>query len=337
LTFRPIRLPTAFFATTVTNPAARPFMSIVSPVYRADTMLDELVARIVANVAPITDNFEIILVDDRSPDNSWAGIEKQVSLDPRVKGLRLSRNFGQHRAISAGLDYSRGEWVVVMDCDLQDRPEEIPALLARAREGADMVLARRFQRQDTFFKRLFSQLFYGTLGYLTGSRQDSAIANFGIYHRKVIDAICAMRESARYFPTMARWVGFRVATLNVEHAERAEGTSSYNFKRLINLALDIILAYSDKPLRLTVKAGLVISATSFVGAIYMLIRAMEGKIQVLGYASLIVSIWFFSGLIILIVGVIGLYLGKTFEGVKNRPIYVVDEFIGRAITQGTVA
>ncbi|GAA3951427.1 glycosyltransferase family 2 protein [Hymenobacter algoricola] len=320
----------------MTNSAERPFMSIVSPVYRADTMLDELVARIVASVAPITDSFEIILVDDRSPDNSWAGIQKQVSLDSRVKGLRLSRNFGQHRAITAGLDHSRGEWVVVMDCDLQDRPEEIPALLAKAQEGSDMVLARRFQRQDTFFKRLFSQLFYGTLGYLTGSRQDSAIANFGIYHRKVIDAICAMRESARYFPTMARWVGFRVNTLNVEHAERAEGTSSYNFKRLVNLALDIILAYSDKPLRLTVKAGLVISATAFLGAIYMLVRAIEGKIQVLGYASLIVSIWFFSGLIILIMGVIGLYLGKTFEGVKNRPIYVVDELIGPDTTPVTV-
>ena len=291
-------------------------------------MLPELVARIVRSVTPITTDFEIVLVDDRSPDDSWASIQEQVSLDPRVRGLRLSRNFGQHRAISAGLDFSRGEWVVVMDCDLQDRPEEIPALFARAREGADMVLARRHERQDNPLKKLFSKLFYGTLGYLTGSRQDSAIANFGIYHRKVIDAICSMRESARYFPTMARWVGFRVATLNVEHAERAEGTSSYNFRRLINLALDIILAYSDKPLRLTVKFGLLVSATSFLGAVYMLIRAMEGKIQVLGYASLIVSIWFFSGIIILIIGIIGLYLGKTFEGVKNRPIYVVDDFIG---------
>ncbi|MET4106909.1 glycosyltransferase family 2 protein [Hymenobacter sp. UYP22] len=316
----------------MTEPTARPFFSIVSPVYRADILLPELVTRITRSMTTITADFEIILVDDRSPDSSWASIEDQVGLDSRVLGLRLSRNFGQHRAISAGLDFSRGEWVVVMDCDLQDQPEEIPALFAKAQEGFEMVLARRHERQDTFFKRLFSQMFYGTLGYLTGSRQDSAIANFGIYHRKVINAICTMRESARYFPTMARWVGFRVATLNVEHAERAAGSSSYNFKRLINLALDIILAYSDKPLRLTVKFGLLVSATSFLGAIYMLIRAAEGKIQVLGYASLIVSIWFFSGIIILIMGVLGLYLGKTFEGVKNRPIYVVDEFIGANAT-----
>lgn len=299
-------------------------------------MLPELVARIIRSVTPITADFEIVLVDDRSPDNSWASIQEQVHLDTRVRGIRLSRNFGQHRAITAGLDYSRGEWVVVMDCDLQDRPEEIQALFAKAQEGYDMVLARRFERQDGLFKKTFSKLFYSALSYLTDTKQDSAIANFGIYHRKAIDAICTLRESARYFPTMVRWVGFRVSTLNVEHAERAEGSSSYNISRLINLALDIILAYSDKPLRLTVKFGLLISATSFVGAIYMLVRAIQGKIQVIGYASLIVSIWFFSGLIILIAGIIGLYLGKTFEGVKNRPIYVVDEYMGTEIIRNSI-
>ena len=313
-----------------------PFLSVVSPVYRADSMLPELVVRIVHNITSITTNFEIILVDDRSPDASWEAIQTQARLDPRVVGIRLSRNFGQHRAITAGLDYSRGEWVVVMDCDLQDRPEEIQALFVKAQQGYDMVLARRRVRQDGVFKKIFSKLFYSVLSYLTNTKQDSAIANFGIYHRKAINAICTLRESARYFPTMVRWVGFRVSTLDVEHAERAEGTSSYDIKRLINLAIDIILAYSDKPLRLTVKFGLLISAISFLGAIYMLFRAIQGKIQVLGYASLIVSIWFFSGLIILISGIIGLYLGKTFEGVKNRPIYVVDEHIGTEVARNSI-
>lgn len=288
-------------------------------------MLPELVARLVHSLTPITPAFEILLVDDRSPDGSWAAIQAQAHLEPRVRGLRLSRNFGQHRAITAGLDASQGEWVVVMDCDLQDRPEEIPALLARAQEGFDMVLARRLNRQDNLLKKLSSGVFYRLLGYLTDTRQDSSVANFGIYHRKVIAAICAMRESARYFPTMAKWVGFTIGTLPVEHANRATGTSSYTFRRRAALALDIILSYSDKPLRLTVKFGALISITSFLGAIYMLVRAIEGKIQVLGYASLIVSIWFFSGFLILIMGIIGLYLGKTFEGVKNRPLYLVDE------------
>lgn len=302
-----------------------PLISIVSPVYRGEELLDTLVKRVKNTLKGITENYEIILVEDCGPDNSWNKIEDQASSDARVKGIKLSRNFGQHYAISAGLDLSRGEWVVVMDCDLQDQPEEIPRLLEKAHEGYDIVLARRHNRQDKFFKKLFSKLFYGTLGYLTGSYQDSSVANFGIYHKKVIQTICSMRESIRYFPTMVKWVGFNATSLDVEHAPRTEGNSSYNFKRLLNLALDIILAYSDKPLRLVVKTGLVISFVSFVGAIITTIRAITGDITVIGYASLIVSIWFFAGLIIVILGVIGLYLGKTFEGVKDRPVYVIDK------------
>ena len=293
--------------------------------YRAEAMLDELVRRIKASLAPITDNFEIILVDDRGPDNSWGRIQAQAALDPRVRGVRLSRNFGQHRAITAGLDHSRGEWVVVMDCDLQDQPEEIPALLAHAQEKpAEIVFARRAERQDTFFKRFFSRSFYGVLSYLTDTKQDPAIANFGIYHRKVVDAVLRMRESIRYFPTMVRWVGFRTSAVNVVHAERAEGSSSYNFRSLINLALDIILAYSDKPLRLTIKLGLLVSASAFLMVLIMFIRFLTGHILVLGYTSLIISVWFFSGLLLSVLGMVGLYLGKTFEQVKNRPIYLVD-------------
>jgi glycosyltransferase involved in cell wall biosynthesis len=313
----------------VAGTSSTPFISIVSPVYRGAAMLEELVARIVVSVTPITADFEIILIDDRSPDSSWAGIQEQVRQDPRVRGMRLSRNFGQHQAITAGLDHSRGEWIVVMDCDLQDQPEEIPALFAKAQLGYELVLARRIERHDSALKKFFSYMFYSVLGYLTGIKQDSTIANFGIYHRKVINTICQMRESARYFPTMVRWVGFEATTLDVEHAERRSGASSYTIKRLLDLALDIILAYSDKPLRLTIKMGLLISVTSFVGVLYMLLQTITGRIHVMGYASMIVSIWFFSGLIIFILGTIGLYLGKTFEGVKARPIYVVDQLIGK--------
>ncbi|WP_460675856.1 glycosyltransferase family 2 protein [Hymenobacter coalescens] len=306
--------------------SALPFISVVSPVYRAESMVDELVRRIKASLEPITSNYEIILVDDRGPDNSWGRIAAQAALDPRVRGVRLSRNFGQHRAITAGLDHSRGEWVVVMDCDLQDQPEEIPGLLAYAQQTpAEIVFARRAERQDTFFKRFFSRAFYGVLSYLTDTKQDPAIANFGIYHRKAIDAVISLRESIRYFPTMVRWVGFRTGAVNVVHAERAEGTSSYNFRRLVNLALDIILAYSDKPLRLTVKLGLLVSAASFLMVLVTFVRFLTGNILVLGYTSLIISIWFFSGLLLSVLGMVGLYIGKTFEQVKSRPIYLVDQ------------
>lgn len=305
----------------------RPLLSIVSPVYRAERLVDLLVRRIKESLINITDNYEIILVDDCSPDNSWRKIKEVAKEDPRIKGIRLSRNFGQHYAISAGLDQSIGEWIVVMDCDLQDQPEEILKLYQKAQSGYHIVLARRHNRKDGFGKKLFSKIFYKILSYLTGAEQDNTVANFGIYHRKVIDAVCSMRESIRYFPTMIRWVGFNRTSVNVEHASRAEGKTSYNFKRLLNLALDITLAYSDKPLRITVKAGLLISFFALVFAVITIIRYLTGSIFLMGYASLIVSIWFLSGLMISILGIIGLYLGKTFEGVKSRPIYIISELI----------
>jgi polyisoprenyl-phosphate glycosyltransferase len=301
--------------------------SIVSPVFKAEAMVDTLVERIKNSVTPITENFEIILVEDGGQDGSWKKIKENGLNDSRIKGIKLSRNFGQHYAITAGLDHARGEWVVVMDCDLQDQPEEIIKLYNKALEGYDIVLARRHERRDGLLKRLFSWFFYSLLSYLTGTRQDKTVANFGIYNRKVINAICQMRESIRYFPTMVRWVGFSRTSVNVEHAPRAEGKTSYNFRRLLHLAMDIILAFSDKPLRLAVKTGLFISILSIVFAGIVLVQKFSGQIIEPGYASIIISIWFFSGLIISILGVTGLYIGKIFEGVKNRPIYIVTETV----------
>jgi polyisoprenyl-phosphate glycosyltransferase len=302
-----------------------PLISVVSPVYGAEKIIDKLVEINIRELSAITENFEILLVDDRGPDNSWKKILENCKKDPRVKGIRLSRNFGQHYAITAGLDHASGEWIVVMDCDLQDRPEEIPRLYNKALEGFDIVLARRDERKDTFFKKLFSQLFHRTLTFLTGSPMDKRVANFGIYHRNVINSVNMMRERIRFFPTMVKWVGFNSTSIPVHHSERDSGSTSYNFKRLINLALDIILAYSDKPIRLAIKLGFLISILSFVFAVYNVFRALTDGFSVLGYGSIIASIWFLSGLIISLIGIVGLYVGKTFEGVKQRPIYIVSD------------
>jgi polyisoprenyl-phosphate glycosyltransferase len=300
-------------------------LSVVSPVYRAENILEVLVDRIKKSVPKEFNQLEIVLVEDHGPDLSWNVIEVLATKHKEIKGVKLSKNFGQHYAITAGLDFCSGDWIVVMDCDLQDQPEEISKLFAKAKEGYDVVLARRFERKDHFIKTTFSKLFYSSLSYLTGSDQDSTVANFGIYSKKVIEAIVSMRESIRYFPTMVKWVGFRTARIDVEHASRLEGQTSYNFKKLLNLALDIILAYSDKPLRLTIKFGLLLSLSSFVFSIYTLISWTLGKIVVLGYASLLISIWFLSGCILMTIGIVGLYVGKTFQGVKNRPIYIVEK------------
>jgi glycosyltransferase involved in cell wall biosynthesis len=291
-------------------------ISVVSPVYRAEGCLHELYERLTATLSRITDNYQIILV-----------INDICKSDARIIGLNLSRNFGQHYAISAGLEYATKDWIIVMDCDLQDQPEEIEKFIEPASKGYKTILAQRAVRQDSLFKRISSKVFYKLLAYLTGSNQDSSVANFGLYHKDVIRSIISSKESIRYFPTLVQWVGFKKTKVSVEHAPRRDGESSYNFKRLILLAIDIILAYSDKPLRLVVKLGISISFLSFLFAGYVFINAIQGNYAVIGYASLMTSIWLLAGIIIFVLGIIGLYLGKTFEQSKNRPVYIIAETI----------
>lgn len=300
-----------------------PHLSVVSPVYCCDNCLVELYSRVVAAASRVSEHFELILVCDNSPDNSWATIQGLARSDNRVRGILLSRNFGQHYAITAGLDSARGDWVVVMDCDLQDRPEEIPTLYAAAQEGFDIVFGAREERRDSAMKRFGSRLFYRVLNYLSDANHDSRTANFGIYHRKVIDVLRAMREPKRAFPIQVKWTGFRQHAITVQHDERAEGKSSYTLGKLLKLAIDITLSYSDKPLRLSAYIGFLLAATSGVYAVVLFVRYLLGEVLVLGYTSLIVSIWLLGGIILFCVGVLGLYLGRVYEGTKGRPIYIV--------------
>jgi polyisoprenyl-phosphate glycosyltransferase len=303
------------------------FISVVVPVYQGQSCLEQLTNRIFDALQDQREFLEIIFVEDGSQDSSWDCIQNLCLKSTLVKGILLSRNFGQHYAITAGLDHAKGDWVVVMDCDLQDKPEEIPRLLAKAEEGYDVVLAKRMNRRDGFFKVLSSQLFFKILSYLSGKSFDPSIGNFGIYHRKVILAFNQMKEPVRVFSVMISWMGFRTATLEVQHASRAHGSSSYSFRKRMNLALDIILAYSDKPIRLMVKFGLGIAFMSFLFACITLLRYLGGDITVSGYTSLILSISFFSGILMMMVGIVGLYVGKIFEGVKGRPLYLIDQII----------
>jgi len=300
-------------------------ISVVSPVYRAENIVFELVRQIKESLQSITEDFEIILINDASLDNSWEKIIEECDKDKRVKGLNLSRNFGQHYAITAGLAYSHGEWVVVMDCDLQDRPDEIPNLYKKALEGYDSVFAQRKERNDSFLKKQFSKLFYKFFSYLTDTKQDATVANFGIYHRKVIDAILSMKDQIRFFPTMVQWVGFRKCYLPVRHDERHEGKSTYNFSKLLRLALNTMLAFSDKPLRITTKTGFFIALLSSVISVVYLFLYLMGHIKVIGFTSIILSMWFLAGIIMMILGMVGVYIGKVFEKVKERPTFIVAE------------
>lgn len=300
-------------------------LSIVSPVYKAEACIEELCRRVSTAALSITQDYEIVLVDDGSPDRSWDLIQRITASDPHVRGVQLTRNFGQHQAITAGLREARGAWVVVMDCDLQDRPEEIPRLYAKAREGQgnECVLARRKDRQDFASKRFTSWAFFKIFNYLTDLKFDGTVANFSIISRRVADQLLQMPESVRFYGGFLQWMGFNNCFVDVPHDRRFAGQSSYTLIRLLRFSINIILAYSDKPLRLCVMAGFCIAGTSFIGGVIFLARALVYGSTVTGWASLIISTWFGIGAIIFTLGVLGLYIARVFSEVKRRPHFVI--------------
>jgi len=300
-----------------------PKISIVTPVFGCNESLYQLYQRLEKALSAITSDFEIIMINDASPDNAWQVISDLAEKDDRVKGVNLSRNFGQHCAITAGLDFAQGDWVVVMDCDLQDQPEEIIKLYNKAQEGFDVVFGRRYQRKDSYFKRLGSIVFYEIYDYFTESKIDNTIANFSIISASVVKQLRKLREQNRSYPLFVNWVGFKRANINIEHAERPGGTSSYTFKKLINLAIDSIVSQSNKPLKLSIYVGFSMSFLSLFYASWLTVKYFMYEIPVEGWTSVIVSIYFIGGLLFANMGMLGLYLGKIFDEAKNRPLYVV--------------
>jgi glycosyltransferase involved in cell wall biosynthesis len=300
-------------------------LSIVVPVYQAEECVEELYRRLKLVLEPLTSGFEIILVDDSSRDNSWQKIVSLASRDQRVKGFQLSRNFGQHYAITAGLQKSCGDWVVVMDCDLQDPPEEIPKLFAKAMEGYDVVLAGRQSRKDSWFRKIPSYLFWNILSFMSGMKHDQEVANFRIIHRKVSEQYLLFNEQLRFFGGIVNWMGFKTVKIPVQHAPRFAGRTSYTWKALMRFGLNVILAYSNRPLYLLAGLGFFISFFSFGYGLYRAISHFFYAVPVTGWTSLIVSIYFLSGTIICTLGVLGVYLGKVFDEVKRRPLYIIGQ------------
>jgi polyisoprenyl-phosphate glycosyltransferase len=298
-----------------------PHLSVVTPVYRAEACLEELYRRLVSVLAGITQDFEIIMVEDCGGDRSWEIIRELARKDPRVKGIQFSRNFGQHHGITAGLDHSDGDWVVVMDCDLQDRPEDIPLLYARAREGYDVVHARRDRRQDALVKRWASDLYFKVLEYFADLAYETG--NFRILSRKVVENFRRLREQLRYSEGLISWMGFPAAYVEIRQAERYAGKTSYTLAKLWKLAFDVMIAFSDKPLRLAVRLGFSIAFLAFCYGVYIFVHALLYGSPITGWSSLIVSMYLIGGIIIAILGVIGIYLGKTFDESKKRPLYIV--------------
>lgn len=308
-----------------------PLISIVSPVYRAEKIVDELVKRISAEVSAITENFEIILVEDGGPDNSWRKIEENCNADSRVKGIKLTRNFGQHFAITAGIENAKGDFVVVIDCDLQDDPKYIPEMYKKIKEGYDIVYTYKEERKHNFMKNVTAKMFNAFFNYLVDNKNSKAHSNVGSYSmltRKAVDAFCIYGDYQRHYLMVLRWIGMRSTHIHIEHYERFEGKSSYNFSKLIIHAINGITSQSDKLLRINVIIGIVLSFLSFLSIIIItILYFMHGFMS--GWASLIVVILFSTGILLTSIGISGIYIGKIFEQVKNRPKYLIDVFLNR--------
>lgn len=304
---------------------AKQLISVVIPVYGCKSSLEELCERLEKTLLTIIPDYEIILVNDASPDNSWEMITKLSEANQNIKGINLSRNFGQHNAITAGLDYAEGDWVVVMDCDLQDRPEEIPKLYEKLLEGYEVVFGNRVIRQDKWLKRKASQFFYKIYDYLTDRVSDHTVANFSMSSKKVIDGFRQMREQNRLFPLFIQWMGYRTAYVPIEHNNRKHGKSTYSIRKLITLGTDVLISQSNKPLRFSIQFGFLISLISLMFGGYLFIKYFFLAEPVQGWTSVMVSIFFVSGLLFFNLGIIGLYIGKIFNETKDRPLYLIQD------------
>ncbi|MBK8091138.1 MAG: glycosyltransferase family 2 protein [Verrucomicrobiaceae bacterium] len=307
-----------------------PQISIVIPVYKALECIVELHRRLTDAVSAITPDYELVWVEDCGKDGSWERMQQLAAGDRKLKAIKMSRNFGQHYAIAAGLDAADGEWIVVMDCDLQDKPEEIGKLFTKAQEGYDVVLARRHLRIDSFYRRFVSWLFIQIYNYLGDIKVDNSISNFSISSRRVIDSVRRFRERNRSFPIFRDAVGFKTTTVDVEHAARFAGKSSYSFLKLLDFAIQCIVAQSSKPLRLSIKIGFSLALASGFYAALLIFRYFYFGTALQGWTSTMVAVSFFFGLVLANLGVIGLYLGKIFDEVKGRPLYIVETALNLA-------
>ena len=305
------------------NETTQDELAVVVPVYMGKAMLRELCERLVGTLEKITDRFSVILVDDSSPDNSWSLILEIGRENTRIRGLLLSRNFGQHNALTAGLDHARARWYVVMDCDLQDAPEDLALLYARVREGFDIVVGIRHKEGHGFIKRQSSRLFYLAFNFLAGIDLDWEVGNYRIFSDRVAQGFRQMREQMRFFPASLSHMGFNVGTVVLPHHVRPEGRSSYTMYKLLSLGANTILAHSQMPLKIVAGFGLCLSILAMAFAALIAARAIIWGVSVTGWASLIVAIFAVGGVQIFMMGIVGIYVGKSFDEAKKRPLYFV--------------
>lgn len=309
-----------------------PEFSIIVPIYNEEENIPELYSRLTQVLEKLCEaegislgSFEIVMVDDGSRDRSWQLISDLHGIDPRVKGLSFSRNFGHHIAITAGLDHARGQAVVLMDGDLQDPPEEIPKLYAKLKEGYDLVYGVRMERRDNLFRKVSSYLFWKTIRHFSGFDIPENQSMLRIMTKQYLDSFRMITERNRFLAGLFAWTGFRQVSVAIEHSPRFAGKSKYNLWRMIKLTFNAITSFSFFPLQMAGLAGVVISLFSFLVGLLLIFKKIFSNIYIAGWTSTMVLILFMGGVQLVVLGLIGEYLGRVFSEVQQRPMYFVKE------------
>jgi dolichol-phosphate mannosyltransferase len=300
---------------------------VVAPIYNEEQIIEEFVKQVSKQLELITGDYQIILIDDGSKDKSWQLISLICQSNKKVVGLKLSKNFGHHQAITAGLDNSNANWTIVMDSDLQDRPEVIPEMYRKAKQGFDVVFVNRVDRPESYFYKILQKTFYFMLRLLSGIKFNSSQANFSIISNDVVNAFRNFPEQARFYGSTILWLGFKRGQISSRHGKRFKGKPSYSVKKRIKLAADVILAFSDRPLKFAIYLGLfmvlILLAVIFYISFLLYFKSIEFT------NNIIILLLFFiqSTFQILILGILGIYISRIFAEVKRRPIYILEEKI----------
>ena len=304
-------------------------LSIIIPIYNEEDNLDYLFERLESVLENLNTNYEIICINDGSKDNSLEALKKHNLRNPHIKVVNFSRNFGKEVALSAGLDYSSGAAAIPIDADLQDPPELIEQLVAKWQEGYDVVYATRRVRDEGWFKNFTASGFYRVISKISKTQIPANTGDFRLIDRRVIEALKQMPERNRFMKGMFAWVGFKQTSVFFDRPQRYKGSTSWNYWKLWNFAIDGITSFSSVPLKIWTYVGLLISFFAFIYASFLIIRIiLRGYIDVPGYASTLVIILFFGGIQLITLGVIGEYLGRVYEEVKARPLYFVRDSYG---------
>ncbi len=304
-------------------------LSIVVPMWNESAVVDGFFRAVIPVLEDVTRQWEILCVDDGSTDDTFARLRAHREREPRIRLLRLSRNFGKESALSAGLDFAAGQAVIPMDADLQDPPELVPDMVAKWREGHDVVLARRISREgESWMKQSTAGLFYRLIGQISHVEIPPNVGDFRLMDRRVVEALAALPERSRFMKGVFAWLGFRPAVIEYARAPRSGGTVKQNWPRLFRLAIDGIVSFSAAPLKIWSYIGFAIAALAACYGVFIIVRTLAFGVDVPGYASLMVVTLFFNGLVLLGLGVIGEYLARVFTEVKRRPVYVISEHAG---------